>query len=287
MRNKLLTALLLFTPFSANTAENWFEGSSPLIKAHQMLLDGNLEESFSSLIQVWQNKNDAYMESHLNQLLLKALETDCGKSLSSTPLAEWLDEVVIRRQSIQSPGRRTERVIVDVVTKADIEKVSLVKWPNDAVSDDSEYKIIEESDETIHSNIFSLNQRLGKGLYKVIIRSASNGVWESWIVMGEAAAKQVVRWETKDKWTVDTFGLLNPYCALPVMDIGLYDYVDEQYKQIWKRSYESDYPKTLPLENIKADRYVLAVSITHKRWQGAITIEEQQVISKTHDISEE
>ncbi|WP_375749877.1 DUF2861 family protein [Vibrio sp. HN007] len=287
MYKNLLTTLLLVTPVSAATAENWFEGSSPLIQAHQMLLDDNLEQSFSAMIQVWQSNNNAYMDNHLNQLLLKALEKDCGKSLSSEPLAEWLDEVIVRRQSIESPGRRVERAVVDAVTQVDIESIDLIKWPATPVSDETEYTIVNESDKTIHRNFFSLSQRLSKGLYKVVIKSASKGVWESWVVIGEAEAKEVVRWETKDKWAVDKFGLLNPYCALPVMDIGLYDYVDDQYKKVWKRSYESEYPKTLPQESFKPDRYVLAVSITHKRWQGAITIEEQQVISKTHDISAE
>ncbi|QTG90682.1 DUF2861 family protein, partial [Vibrio furnissii] len=34
-----------------------------------------------------------------------------------------------------------------------------------------------------------------------------------------------------------------------------------------------------------SDRYVLAVSMTHQRWQGPITIEQSQVISKTYDVS--
>lgn len=72
-----------------------------------------------------------------------------------------------------------------------------------------------------------------------------------------------------------------------VLDINVYDYIDGKYKEVWSKEYESDYPTTLETTDLAPDRYILAVSMTHLRWQGSISIEQSQVISKTYDISVE
>ncbi|MCG6220736.1 DUF2861 family protein, partial [Vibrio diabolicus] len=79
----------------------------------------------------------------------------------------------------------------------------------------------------------------------------------------------------------------NPYCPLPEMNVGLYDYVDGQYQRVWNKTYESDYPNSLELEGIPNERYVLAVSMNTKRWQGEILVEQSQTISRTYDITQE
>lgn len=79
--------------------------------------------------------------------------------------------------------------------------------------------------------------------------------------------------------------LLNPYCPLPELNVSLYDYVDGQYSKLWSKSYVSEYPNSLEVTNLSSDRYVLAVTMTSQRWQGPITIEQSQVISKTYDVS--
>ena len=47
----------------------------------------------------------------------------------------------------------------------------------------------------------------------------------------------------------------------------------------------SNYPNALELEGIPNDRYVLAVSINSRRWQGDIIVEQAQTISRTYDVS--
>ena len=81
--------------------------------------------------------------------------------------------------------------------------------------------------------------------------------------------------------------MLNKHCPLPKLDASLYDYVDGQYNKVWGESYESDYPTSLEPNIVPPDRYVLAVSMTHQRWQGPIIVEQSQIISKTYDISVE
>lgn len=279
--------ILLSTLVVSHAAQAWFENKMPLSQAHQKLLEDDLEASFSSMIQVWQTGSDKYVKDHLNQLLLKSLESDCGKSLTSEPLAPWLERMTIRRQSLQSPGRITSKLIIESTGTADIKSIRFSSWPNKSVSDDVDFKKVLTTNKSVYQARYALNKRLEAGLYQLEITNIDNEKWTSWVVMGEAKSKEAVRWDTKDSWVVDKFGLLNPYCALPVLSVSLYDYIEEEYVRVWNRDYETDYPNSLPLEKLTPDRYVLAVSITHKRWQGVITIEDQQVISKTYDISAE
>ncbi|MDV7103511.1 DUF2861 family protein [Vibrio sp. TH_r3] len=279
--------LLLFT-FCFNTsiaANEWFESSSPLNQAHQKLLNNDLEGSFRDLINVWQADPDDYVKQHLNELLLKSLESDCGKSISNEPVAAWIHSVVIKRQSIQSPGRSVARAIVEITSPEEITSVKMLNWPDGSVSNESNFVVQQENERNTYTVTYDLTQRLANGLYRIEVTAQNNDSWSVWVVMSESISKQVVRWDSKDTWAVDKIGLLNPYCVLPVLTVSLYDYVADEYVRVWHREYESNYPKQLPISELNADRYVLAVGITHHRWQGPVIIEDQQIISKTYDIS--
>ena len=283
MRFYLLLLSVYFSTCSA--ANDWFESSSPLNQAHQKLLNNDLEGSFRGLINVWQSEPDGYVKQHLNDLLLKSLESDCGKSISNEPIAAWIHSVVIKRQSIQSPGRSVSRAIVEITSPEEIASVSLLNWPDGAVSNENSFVIQQGNERNTYTMTYDLTQRLANGLYRIEVTAKNGNNWSVWIVMSESISKQVVRWDSKDTWAVDKLGLLNPYCVLPVLTVSLYDYVADEYVRVWHREYESNYPKQLPISELNADRYVLAVGITHHRWQGAVIIEDQQVISKTYDIS--
>lgn len=279
--------ILLLSSMLTSTANAWFDNQTPLSQAHKMLLENDLQASFSALIQVWQTNRDDYVDNHLNELLLKSLEPDCGKSLTSEPLASWISNIVIRRQSLQSPGRITSKLIIESQASVEIKSIRFSQWSDTDISPETDFEQVSSNGEFIYHARYALNQRLGPGLYRIEIENVNGEQWNSWVVMGESKSKEIVRWDTKDSWAVDKFGLLNPYCALPVLTVALYDYLDGEYKRVWYQEYETDYPTSLPLGKLTPDRYVLAVSITQKRWQGAIAIEDQQVISKTYDISAE
>lgn len=284
---KNLFLILCCIPSLCFSAETWFEDNSPLNQAHQKLLDNDLTGSFASIIQVWQSDPDKYIESHLNELLLKTLENDCGKSIDSEPVATWIQNVVIKRQSVQSPGKSTSRAIVEVTSNTDISSIELLGWPGIAISNESSLETLSNKNGSTYTLTYELNQRMPSGLYRLQVTNGLDETWSLWVVMGESPAKQVVRWDSKDTWAVDKLYRLNPYCSLPILSVSLFDYVDNEYIRVWHQQYENDYPTRLSAGKLKADRYVLAVGITHQRWQGSIAIEDQQVISKTYDISTE
>ncbi|PWI32352.1 hypothetical protein DI392_16270 [Vibrio albus] len=274
--------------FTQSVLAAWFEEQTSLTQAHQAILEDDLPAAFSAMVEVWQKERAPYVKEHLNQLLLKSLDKDCGKTLHSEEFAPWITRVVIRNQSVQSPGRRTERVTVEVTALEGLEDIEFTRWPETKVSRSSDFEsIIEQPGNVIYQRQYALNRKLEPGLYQVRVEAADNKVWNSWVIISTSAMKQVVRWESKDHWVVDKKALLNSYCPLPVLDVSLYDYIDDQYIKVWQQKYEADYPTTIPIQDLIPNRYVLAVSIAHQHWQGSIIIENQQVISKTYDISEE
>lgn len=178
-------------------------------------------------------------------------------------------------------------MIIDVLGNKEIESIELDRWGEQSVSNESSFDKLssESSKQNIFQKRYSLNARLASGLYLLKIKPINEEPWVTWVVMSEPQAKQIVRWQSKDNWKVEKTGLLNKHCPLPVLNISLFDFLEGKYQKVWSQEYESDYPSSIPLRDLDPDRYVLAVSITHRRWQGAVSIEDQQVISKTYDIS--
>lgn len=291
MKKALLPLLILSSVINTAHAADWFKDSDALTQVHKHLLDNDLALMFDSLVEVWQINASQSREDHLNQLFEQALNKDCGKTLTRNTLPDWISSVVVKRHIIQSPGRETFRVAIDVESESNIQDITFEKWVDKVVSSDSEFTkgnpVINNTSVSVYSKRYSLASQLDSGLYRLTVKGNSGNSWSTWVILGEVVMRQQVRWASKDSWLIDKKALLNPYCPLPKLDVGLYDYVDERYKQVWGKSYESDYPTNLTGEELPNDRYVLAVSMVHSRWQGDIAIEQAQTISKTYDISSE
>lgn len=285
---KLSHSLITLSLFAAPSwaANKWFLEQTPLTNAHQFLLEGHLEESFDAMVQAWQKEPEDPLKSHLDQLLLKSLDKDCGRSFDNSKLPKWLNKLGIQRQAIQSPGRLSYRLKIDAQSNVELKHITFIKWPDQVVI--SKLDATEKNNKQYwkYSQRVDLNAQLETGLYKIKITTELGNEWESWILLAHPNHKQTVRWRSKEEWVVDKTALLNRFCPLPVMDVTLYGNVDGDYKEIWSKGYESDYPTHVPNTDLPPDRYLLGVSIIHKRWQGAITIEDKQILNKAFDISE-
>ncbi|MGY5709704.1 DUF2861 family protein [Vibrio cincinnatiensis] len=286
-KKAFILGTLASVPFLVHST-GWFETNTPLTQAHQNLLTNDLESMFASLVEVWQLEQNQNIQTHLNDLLIQSLSVDCGKGLQSKPFPEWIKSITITNVDIQSPGRDAYQVLVEAQTNKELVDVKLTKWVKKPLSTDVILNLKGDNvtnDWRTYLKRYNLNTKLPIGLYRLDITANDQESWSSWVIFGEPKAKQTVRWASKDKWVVDKNAQLNRYCPLPKLDVSVFDYIDSEYKEIWTKSYESDYPTELELTSLASDRYVLAVSMTHQRWQGAITIEQAQVISKTYNVS--
>ncbi|GAB2650661.1 DUF2861 family protein [Vibrio panuliri] len=289
IRRSLIIAGALFSASVASEGLTWFESNTPLTQTHKHLLNNDLPAMFSSLVEVWQLEENVNLAPHLNDLLIQSLEVDCGKGLGNKAFPSWLKGVLVQRSEIQSPGRDAFRATVEVQSTLPISRVSLTRWVDKSVSNDNSLERIRENQAGIitYSKRYNISNKLAMGLYRIDIVSENNESWSSWLILGDPKLYMTVRWASKDHWQVEQNALLNPNCPLPKLNAALYDYVDGKYNQVWTGSYESDYPTSLPLNEIDAGRYVLAVSMAHRRWQGQIIVEQAQIISKTYDVSVE
>lgn len=280
---------LLCAPLPAS-AVGWFQTNTSLTQAHQHLLDGDLPAMFTSLVEVWQQQKSSALESHLNDLLIQSLAVDCGKGLETTQAPEWIKSILVRRTEIQNPRRDTYRVNVEVHTTEALSDVRLTKWVDRSISANDEILSVDRSqiagsDEKTYVKRYNLNNRLSAGLYRLNILTEDDKEWSTWLLIGDAKAKSTVRWTAKDQWLVEKNAFLNKHCPLPKLNVALYDYIDSSYHLIWSKTYESGYPEQLEAVKVTPDRYILAVSMTHQRWQGPILIERTQMISKNYDVT--
>ncbi|NVD07893.1 DUF2861 family protein [Vibrio sp. JPW-9-11-11] len=288
-RSLLMGALISSGPLFAEPVP-WFDTNSPLIQAHKNLLNGDLTGMFGSLVEVWQLESNQNITPHLNELFVQSLQVDCGKSLDNNPLPQWLNNVVVRRTEIQSPGRDAYRAIIEATSNKDIADISLTKWVSKVVSTDNTFTIskpVSGNELKTFIKRYNLNSRVDMGLYRIDITAEDQTTWSSWLVLGEPFSSTTVRWNAKAEWQVERNALLNPHCPLPKLDVSLYDYIDGNYIQVWGERYESDYPTSIEKIDIEPGRYVLAVSVNSQRWQGPIIVEQSQIISKTYDVSVE
>ncbi len=289
----LLPVVLSLVSVKPVHSMDWFQSNTPLTQAHQHLLDDDLSSMFTSLVELWQTEPNNELDSHLNELLGQSLATDCGKALTGVTLPEWISGVNVIRQTIQSPGRDTFRLVVKLRATTDIEHISFRRWVDTSISADSSFGVEEmpKGNEIANERSFlkryNLTGKLESGLYHLSVVAKDKQEYRTWVILGDSSSSQYVRWTSKENWKVEKSALRNPHCPLPQLEVGLYDYIEGQYEQVWKKTYESNYPESLELAGVPNDRYVLAVSINSRRWQGDIIIEQAQTISRTYDLSQE
>lgn len=284
----VVLSLLLVKPVHA---KDWFQSNTPLTQAHQHLLEDDLGGMFNSLVELWQSEPNKETRPHLNDLLAQSLSKDCGKSLTGVTLPDWISGINVIRQTIQSPGRDTYRLVVKLRATTDIEDISFRRWVDSSISADSSFNYEEPQEGTELANErnflkrYNLTGKLDAGLYHLSITTKDKRTYRTWVILGDSSSSQYVRWTSKENWKVEKSALRNPHCPLPQLEVGLYDYIEGQYDQVWKKTYESNYPNALELDGVPNDRYVLAVSINSRRWQGDIIVEQAQTISRTYDVS--
>jgi hypothetical protein len=287
MRKTILVLLLALSSHSSQ-AQGWFQQKTTLTNAHQYLLEDNISESYSALIQVWQQEANDHLSPHLNDLFIQLLEKDCGKSITKSSFPNWLDGVSITQQSLERPGRISYSISIQADSNHELTDISLEQWPNVSVAIDETLSGENADDNNYtYQKYYDLSKRLSEGLYQLTITNKSGVSWSSWIMLTDEMSDHKVRWSSKDTWVVEKTKLLNPHCPLPVQHVSVFDYIDEEYKKVWDKKYETNYPNQLQVRSLPTERYVLTVSMSHSRWQGNVLYQDQQIISKTLDLTEE
>ncbi|MDF2154481.1 DUF2861 family protein [Vibrio sp. CAU 1672] len=292
MKIRLLFILTLMS-LKPVQAMDWFQSNTPLTRAHQYLLEDDMGRMFNTLVELWQSESANNLTQHLNDLLRQSLSRDCGKSLTGVTLPEWITGVNVIRQTIQSPGRDTFRLMVKLRATSEIDNITFRRWAGSSISSDSSFgKTVSDTvtsllNEQEYLKRYNLTGNLEPGLYHLTVTSKDGQVYQTWVILANSNSSQYVRWTSKENWKVEKSALRNPHCPLPLLKVVLYDNIDGQYKHVWEKTYESDYPNALEIDDIANDRYVLAVSINSRRWQGDLIVEQAQTISRTYDVSRE
>ncbi len=118
---------LLATMLGAGGAQAaWFDGNDALTSAHQRLLNGHTAASIEAMIEAWQQPNlSAAKQDHLAQLLALAITEDCGRSLSQKTLPDWLSNISVRRETIQTTSRVYYRLQISGESPAGVNALTL------------------------------------------------------------------------------------------------------------------------------------------------------------------
>ena len=289
-QQKIATVLIGFFclthfPQAHSAPADWFNEQSALFSAHKQFLEGQTLKGFSTSIEVLQSTTDNNVIQNIDKLMGVVISDSCGRDLSTIVIPKWLTSLSVQRMVIQSPSRLHHRLMVQFDSKKEISSLSFIKWPDAELLINPSIRKIPTQDESVTQYIYgsdSLNNRVKNGLYKLIITAddKEKTQWETWIVLSSPKTEITVSWLGKEKWKTTQTGLLNSNCPLPEMSVGIYDHQDNEYIKLWEESYEEKFPKSLPSTNVLPGSYILSVSFNHKRFQGPISIQEIQAITK-------
>ncbi|WP_244298246.1 DUF2861 family protein [Aliivibrio finisterrensis] len=296
IKRKIATSIGFFCLVFMGTnavAKDWFNEQSALYSAHKQFLEGDSLKGFETAIEVLQSSTDNNVKHNIDKLIGTASTKNCGRDLSTIVIPNWLNSLSVQRMIIQSPGRLYHQLLVQFDSKKTISSLSFIKWPDEEQLTNPSISITPTQDEKIKQYTYaseSLNNRVKNGLYKLIITvdDKESTKWESWIILNTPKTEMMVSWLGKDKWKTTQTGLLKSNCPLPEMAIGIYDHQDSEYIKLWEKFYDEQFPQSLPKTNVLPGSYILSVSFNHKRFQGPISIQEIQAITKVinFDVTE-
>ncbi|WP_420791514.1 DUF2861 family protein [Enterovibrio qingdaonensis] len=279
MNRWVFLTLWLFWPGTVLAA--WFSGSDALTSAHQKLLEGNTAESFDAMVEAWQQENGPTEKRHLADFLSLAITEDCGRSLSTLSLPSWLQNIVIRRETVQTPNRVFYHFSIYGNSSTGVSSVSFSAWPDQSVLH-SNFSDDESRDFKLDYD--GLSRAIKAGLYKLEVTSSNGERWSSSILITQPEAIQSISWKDSRSWRIAPPTDLKGTCPRPFLSMNLYSQNDGQTAPIWSEEKDKNLPTALPVIDVPDGQYWFSVALIERRWQGPILFEEVQRIGRSVDL---
>lgn len=279
MKKAVSFFLISMLPLGSSAA--WFSGSDALTSAHQRLLEGNTAESFESMVEAWQHDKTETEKRHLTELLSLAISEDCGRSLSTLSLPQWLQAIVIRRETVQTPNRVYYQFSLYGSSKAGVANITFSEWP--------EKKLLASNLSGESANNFKLDIEgrpgaLQAGLYKLEVTSQKGEKWSSWVLVSQPESIQKISWKDSRSWRIAPPTDLKSTCPSPFLSMNLYQQDIGQDAPIWSDEKDKNLPTSLPMIDVPNGQYWFSVALIERRWQGAILFEDVQRIARFIDL---
>lgn len=279
--------MLRFALFSAcimvstTASAAWFTGSDALTSAHQRLLEGNTSQSFDAMVEAWQQENTQTEIRHLTDLLSLAISEDCGRSLSTLSLPSWLQSLVLRRESVQTPNRVYHQFSIYGSSEEGVDKITFSEWPGNPLISES---MRGDSVNQFKLDLQGLSSAIPAGLYKLDISSVEGESWSSWILVSQPEPIQKISWRDSRSWRIAPPTDLKSACPRPFLSMNLYQQDAEGDAPIWSEEKDKNLPTSLPVIDVPNGQYWFSVALIERRWQGSILFEDVQRIARYIDF---
>lgn len=282
MRLRLTHGLFAAALIAGGTQAAWFDGNDALTSAHQRLLEGNTAGSMDAMIEAWQQPNlSTSRQQHLAQLLALAITEDCGRSLSQQTMPDWLSNLSLRRETVQTTSRVYYRLQVRGESQPGIARFSLKHWPDETIisqrlSGQNQHQWLLEQD--------GLSEPMKEGLYQLEVTSVEGETWTSWLLMTQPQPLQKISWKDTRSWRIAPPDSLESTCQRPFLTLNLYPHNQPDGAPIWSVEKHKRLPTTLPVLDVPNGQYWFSVALIERRWQGALSVEEVQRIGRAIDL---
>lgn len=304
IKQLLLISSILWVPSLTHAKESttdkakneWFLDQSPLIHAHQSLLEGDLATTFSSLVEVWQSLPAKYQEDNLNDLLNQVLTVDCGRSFFTTNLPSWITDLRFSMQRAYTFGRLSQHVAIYVTTTKPLAALTLDQWPESKLMDIKSIEPITiktstQDNTSVQQALYQyevskeLVEAIQPGLYTVKFNFEDDSTWNSALLIGSANFSRSLVWHPDDTWSIQKLALLNSSCPPPELQVKIIPDNDATHLPVREESFTNNYPTRLKDYHLPDGKYLLELSLVNTRYQGDIKLDQTQKIIKNHAIS--
>ncbi|OOF00135.1 hypothetical protein BZG79_03990 [Salinivibrio sp. MA427] len=282
MKTRALFGLLATMLGAGGAQAAWFNGNDALTSAHQRLLNGKTAASVEAMIEAWQQPNlSAAKQDHLAQLLALAITEDCGRSLSQKTLPDWLSNISVRRETVQTTSRVYYRLQVSGESQTGVNALTLKKWPDQTVMR-GEFSPAQQHGWRLIKD--GLSDPISQGLYQLTAESVSGHTWSSWLLLTQPQPRQTLSWKDTRSWHIAPFDDFNSTCQRPFLSLNLYPHNQPDGAPIWSAEKHKRLPTQLPMLDVPNGQYWFSVALIERRWQGALSIEEVQRIGRAIDL---
>ncbi|MBU2712985.1 DUF2861 family protein [Zooshikella harenae] len=250
---------------------DWFNQQTPLTKAHESILQGDMPSFWQTMHDVWNSETLDQSESWFN-LLSVMYQRQCGRDLPIR-LPLWLESLDIAIIQRDEPLRRYYRWEIEGYTKKYIRYIE-IKGTNADLKLDNQVRqqkrsFYGESEEQVKS--------IYGGVYQITVATAQEH-WQGSILLAPLHNIQWINWQGNN-WQI-TEDVNNNKVSLicPPQEIKAVIMKPISYELVWHQRIKAQESYSLP--KLQPGPYWYSVSFINHRFQGDIHIELQHRILK-------
>ncbi|MGI0117917.1 DUF2861 family protein [Zooshikella sp. RANM57] len=257
---------------SHSVVAGWFNQQTPLTKAHESILQGDMPSFWQTMHDVWNNETLEQSENWFN-LLPVMYQRQCGRDLPNK-LPLWLESLDIRIIQRDEPLRRYYRWEIEGYTKQYINYVE-IKGKNVQLKLDNQ---VRQQKQSFYGESEEQVKSIDGGVYQITVTTTAKAHWKGTILLAPLHNIQWITWQGNNWQLTEGVNSNKESLMCPPQEIKAVMMKPASYEVVWH--HRANVNKRYSLPELQPGPYWYSVSLINHRFQGNIHLEIQHRILK-------